>query len=69
MKNMGFQLKNDAESYSFRKFVKEMFFDSETVMVVISGVPSKEELGTRTAKYSRAPRVLREDQVGYCQAG
>jgi hypothetical protein len=44
VRNMGFQLKNDAEAYSFRNFVKEMYFDSETAMVVISGVPSKEEL-------------------------
>jgi uncharacterized protein len=42
MKNMGFQLKNDAEAYSFKTFVKEMFFDSETMMVVISGVPGRE---------------------------
>jgi predicted TIM-barrel fold metal-dependent hydrolase len=31
------------ESYSFRTFVKEMFLDSETMMVVISGVPGREE--------------------------
>jgi uncharacterized protein len=43
MKNMGFQLKNDAESYGFRNFVKEMFFDSDTSIVVISGVPTKED--------------------------
>jgi uncharacterized protein len=42
VKNMGFQLKNDAEAYSFKNFVKEMFFDSETMMVVISGVPGRE---------------------------
>jgi predicted TIM-barrel fold metal-dependent hydrolase len=42
VKNMGFNLKEDAESYSFRNFVKEMFFDSETDMVVISGVPGRE---------------------------
>jgi uncharacterized protein len=42
MKNMGFGLKNDAESYSFKTFVKEMFFDSDTSVVVISGVPSVE---------------------------
>jgi hypothetical protein len=42
VKNMGFQLKNDAESYSFKNFVKEMLFDSETSMVVISGVPGRE---------------------------
>ena len=42
VKNMGFDLKNDAESYSFKNFVKEMFFDSDTSMVVISGVPTVE---------------------------
>ncbi|HSO75067.1 MAG TPA: amidohydrolase family protein [Blastocatellia bacterium] len=44
VKNMGFHLKNDSEAYSFKNFVKEMYFDSETAMVVISGVPGKEEL-------------------------
>jgi predicted TIM-barrel fold metal-dependent hydrolase len=42
VRNMGFQLKNDAEAYGFRNFIKEMFFDSETGMIVISGVPGKE---------------------------
>ena len=43
LKNMGFNLKADAEAYSFHNFVKEIFFDSETSMIVISGVPSKEK--------------------------
>lgn len=42
VKNMGFNLKEDAEAYSFRNFVKEMFLDSDTNMVVISGVPGRE---------------------------
>lgn len=42
IKNMGFNLKNDVESYGFKNFVKEMFFDSDTNMIVISGVPGKE---------------------------
>ena len=42
VKNMGFQLTNDAASYSFPNFVKEMFFDAENNMVVISGVPGRE---------------------------
>lgn len=42
IRNMGFDLKNDAESYGFRNFVKELYFDSETEMIVISGVPGKE---------------------------
>src|SRR5215467_8309765 len=44
VKNMGFNLKTDSEAYGFKNFVKEMFFDSETSMVVISGVPTKENL-------------------------
>jgi predicted TIM-barrel fold metal-dependent hydrolase len=42
IRNMGFNLKNDAESYGFKNFVKEMFFDSETDTIVISGVPGRE---------------------------
>ncbi len=42
IRNMGFQLKNDVEAYSFKTFVKEMFFDSETDTIVISGVPGRE---------------------------
>jgi hypothetical protein len=42
MKNMGFEMDNDADSYGFNNFVKEMYFDSETSMVLISGVPGKE---------------------------
>ena len=43
VKNMGFNLKDDAESYSFRQYVKELYFDSETDICVISGVPSQPE--------------------------
>ncbi len=42
VRNMGFQLTNDPEAYSFRTFVKEMLFDSETSMVILSGVPDRE---------------------------
>lgn len=42
VRNMGFKLKNDPESYGFGNFVKELFFDSETSLIVISGVPGKE---------------------------
>src|SRR5262245_57935051 len=52
LRNMGFKLKEDPAAYSFPNFVKEMYFDSETSMVVISGVPGKEN--TRDA----AGRVL-----------
>jgi predicted TIM-barrel fold metal-dependent hydrolase len=42
IRNMGFKLEESAEAYSFPNFVKELFFDSETSMIVISGVPGKE---------------------------
>lgn len=42
VKNMGFELDTGPEAYSFQNFVKEMFFDSETNMLVISGVPGRE---------------------------
>lgn len=50
VKNMGFQLSNDKDSYSFRNFVKEMFFDSETDCIVISGVPGREEIRDKEGK-------------------
>ncbi|MFN7928156.1 MAG: amidohydrolase family protein [Blastocatellia bacterium] len=50
VKNMGFNLKDDSESYGFRNFVKEMFFDSDTSLVVISGVPGKEFLRDKEGK-------------------
>lgn len=42
VRNMGFELTNDKEEYSFQNYVKEIFFDSETAMGVISGIPGKE---------------------------
>ncbi|MCH8332804.1 amidohydrolase family protein [Candidatus Sumerlaeota bacterium] len=42
LSGMGFDLANDDASYSFQNFVKEMYFDSDTSMGVISGVPTKE---------------------------
>jgi predicted TIM-barrel fold metal-dependent hydrolase len=50
MKNMGFDLKNDIDAYSFHTFVKEMLLDSETDMLVISGVPGKEEQRDKEGK-------------------
>jgi predicted TIM-barrel fold metal-dependent hydrolase len=50
VKNMGFNLKDDAEAYGYRNFVKEMFFDSDTNMVVISGVPGREEQKDKDGK-------------------
>ena len=43
VKNMGFKLDNSPAAYSFPNFVKEMYFDSETAMLVISGVPGHEK--------------------------
>lgn len=42
-RNMGFNLSDDVEAYSYKNFVKEMLVDSETSMIVISGVPGREE--------------------------
>lgn len=42
IQGMSFNLKEDPESYSFQTFVKEMFFDSDTDMLMISGVPTVE---------------------------
>ncbi len=50
VKNMGFNLSNDPEAYGFKNFVKEMLFDSETSMVIISGVPTKEILRDKDGK-------------------
>src|SRR5499427_1158650 len=50
VKNMGFNLSNTPEAYGFRNFVKEMFLDSETMMVVISGVPGREILRDKEGK-------------------
>lgn len=55
IKNMGFQLKNDDEAYAFPSFVKELFFDSETSMVVISGVPGKENTRSPEGKVLEGP--------------
>ena len=50
VRNMGFDLKTDSDAYSFPNFVKEIFFDSETSMAVISGVPGKERDKGRDGK-------------------
>jgi predicted TIM-barrel fold metal-dependent hydrolase len=62
VKNMGFKLKNDPEAYSFPNFVKELFFDSETSMIVISGVPGKEN--TRDAAGKVLEGAARTPGVG-----
>jgi uncharacterized protein len=62
MKNMGFNLKNDVESYSLQTFVKEMLLDSDTSVVVISGVPTleinKDKEGKVLEGAARSPRGL-----------
>lgn len=55
VKNMGFNLKEDKEAYEFPNFVKEMYFDSETSMLVISGVPGKEVLYDRKGAKIEGP--------------
>jgi uncharacterized protein len=50
IRNMGFKLENSDEAYAFPNFVKELFFDSETSLVVISGVPGKENLRDASGK-------------------
>jgi predicted TIM-barrel fold metal-dependent hydrolase len=47
---MSFNLKEDPEAYSYKTFVKEMFFDSETDMLMISGVPTMENLRDKDGK-------------------
>lgn len=42
IRNMGFDLKDNAEAYGFANYVKEIYFDSETSIGVISGVPGRE---------------------------
>lgn len=58
VKNMGFKLKDDPEAYSFPNFVKEMFFDSETAMLVISGVPGRERQYDKDGKLLEGPKRL-----------
>ena len=55
MRNMGFDLKNDDEAYGFTSFVKEIFFDSETSMAVISGVPGREKNKDNEGKKLEGP--------------
>src|SRR2546423_2652497 len=42
VKNMGFKLNANVEAFGVKNFVKEMFFDSDTDMIIISGVPGRE---------------------------
>lgn len=56
VKNMGFKLDESPEAYAFPNFVKEMFFDSETAMLVISGVPGKENHRDRKGNPVEGPK-------------
>ena len=62
MRNMGFDLANDPDAYSFNTFFKEMFLDSETDMLVISGVPGRERNPTEE-RLERAAIVAEGEQV------
>lgn len=42
IRNMGFNLEDNPEAYGFANYVKEIYFDSETSIGVISGVPGRE---------------------------
>ena len=64
---MGFKLKDDEEAYSFQNFVKEMFFDSETDMLVISGVPGREEQRDKDGKVLEGAHARRAST--FCRAG
>lgn len=56
VKNMGFKLDQGPDAYAFPNFVKEMFFDSETSMLVISGVPGKENNIDRQGNQLEGPK-------------
>ncbi len=59
VRNMGFDLKDNPDAYSFTNFVKEIFFDSETSMAVISGVPGRETNKNLEGQDARRPRSPR----------
>lgn len=42
LRDIGVKLKTEADAYGFGNFVKEIFFDSETSIAVISSVPGRE---------------------------
>lgn len=46
MRGLGFDLVDDPDGYSFGTFFKEMYLDSETDMLVISGLPGREKSPT-----------------------
>ena len=56
VKGLGTKLDNKVESYSFNNFVKEIFFDSDTTMAVISGIPGKEFQRGRDGKLLEGPK-------------
>jgi hypothetical protein len=56
VKNMGFKLDDSPQAYSFPNFVKEMFFDSDTAMLVISGVPGHERQYDKEGKPLEGPK-------------
>ena len=42
LQGMGVRLEDSPDEYSFPNFVKEIFFDSETSLAVVSGIPGRE---------------------------
>lgn len=69
VRNMGFDLSKldtSPEAYSFPNFVKEMFFDSETAMLVISGVPGREKLVDRRGNRLDGPNT---PEIGRARGG
>jgi predicted TIM-barrel fold metal-dependent hydrolase len=56
VKNMGFKLDERKEAYAFPNFVKEMYFDSETAMLVISGVPGRENQINKDGQVLEGPK-------------
>ena len=54
LKNMGFN-QSGRRSHSFHNFIKEIFFDSETSVAVISGVPSREKQRDDQGKVLEGP--------------
>ena len=75
VQNMGFHLKNDVEAYSFPNYVKEIFFDSETSMAIISGVPGQgDQQGSEdgqgaggTGANARHSAILPSWQMSQCE--
>ncbi len=60
MRSMGFDLSGSPAGYSFSTFFKEMLLDSETDMLVISGVPGRERSPTEERQAIEAAKLRNE---------